>query len=69
MARVETDKCPTCKRLRGERHHATMKAPSIDTLSRQSDTGIVSATDGCRVEPDDYCPHGHASWMLRLGFI
>lgn len=27
------------------------------------------ATDGCVVEPDGVCPHGHPSWPLRLGLI
>ena len=26
-------------------------------------------TDGCRVEPDGICPHGHKSWLLELGYI
>lgn len=31
--------------------------------------GVAEATDGCRVEPDGYCPHGHPSWLLELGII
>lgn len=27
------------------------------------------ATDGCQVEPDGYCEHGHVSWLLYLGLI
>ena len=25
--------------------------------------GIAEAVDGCRVEPDGYCPHGYPSWF------
>jgi hypothetical protein len=27
------------------------------------------ATDGCTVEPDGTCPHGHPSWLLYWGMI
>jgi hypothetical protein len=30
---------------------------------------IVEATDGCTVEPDGVCEHGHPSWLLKLGLI
>jgi hypothetical protein len=26
-------------------------------------------TDGCCVEPEGYCEHGHGSWLRRLGMI
>lgn len=29
----------------------------------------TEATDGCTVEPDGVCPHGHPSWLLYLGEI
>jgi hypothetical protein len=61
--------CETCGRNveGGERHKATTKAPSIKTMERWSDAGIARATDGCKVEPDGKCPHGHSSWLLILG--
>ena len=34
-----------------------------------ADEGWAYATDGCHVEPDGICPHGHPSWLLRLGLI
>jgi len=34
-----------------------------------SDDGGCEATDGCWVEPDGICPHGHPSWALYLGYI
>lgn len=34
-----------------------------------TDTEETEATDGCIVEPDGMCPHGHPSWLVRLGLI
>lgn len=47
----------------------TMKQPPLGELKEQLDNGIVDATDGCRVEPDGVCCHGHPSWALALGVI
>ena len=47
----------------------TMKEPSIKTLEKWEQRGGCKATDGCWVEPDGTCPHGHESWLLYLGFI
>lgn len=47
----------------------TAKQPSLDSLERQADSGVCKATDGCRVEPDGTCPHGHVSWLIYLGYI
>ena len=30
---------------------------------------VAETTDGCLVEPDGVCRHGHPSWLLRLGVI
>ena len=35
----------------------------------EASDGVVSATDGCRVEPDGVGEHNHPSWLLRLGLI
>lgn len=43
--------------------------PSIDQLYEWMFDGVAEATDGCRVEPDGMCPHGHPSWMIRMGII
>ena len=69
MALVEVEKCETCGRLRGERHKAMGKVPTTDTMERWILDGIARATDGCRVEPDGICEHGHSSWLMRLGFV
>ena len=69
MPRVEVVECETCHRARGEKHIATMKAPCVGTMERWMDNGRCKATDGCIVEPDGVCEHGHQSWLLRLGLI
>ena len=69
MAFVSVPKCPKCKRERGMRHKATTKAPSIATMEKWVFDGIAKATDGCRVEPDGSCEHGHTSWMRVLSLI
>lgn len=43
--------------------------PSTATLRRWMDEGGCKATDGCWVEPDGTCPHGHKSWLLVQGLI
>jgi hypothetical protein len=43
--------------------------PSLDQLGEWSIDGIAEATDGCRVEPDGVCPHGHPSWLIAKGVI
>lgn len=30
---------------------------------------VCDATDGCTVEPDGWCEHGHVSWLVYLGLI
>lgn len=69
MPLVRVDKCPKCGRKRGEKHIATTKRPSVKTMFRWMDEGRAKATDGCWVEPDGTCPHGHISWIKRLGYI
>ena len=31
--------------------------------------GVAEAADGCTVEPDGRCPHGHVSPLIVLGMI
>ena len=45
------------------------KPPSIRTMEKWMYDGVAKATDGCRVEPDGYCPHGKPSWLIQLGVI
>lgn len=60
--------CTRCDSGTGK-HSPTEPQPSMRTLSRWSDDGVAESTDGCQVEPDGKCEHGHSSWLLRLGFI
>lgn len=43
--------------------------PDDEQLMAWVTDSVVAATDGCAVEPDGVCPHGHPSWLLRLGLI
>lgn len=43
--------------------------PDLETLQDWDFEGVCEASDGCIVEPDGICPHGHPSWLLRLGLI
>jgi hypothetical protein len=43
--------------------------PNIETLMVWEMEGYCEATDGCVVEPDGRCTHGHRSWLLELGLI
>ncbi len=43
--------------------------PGPEELELMNFNGIAQATDGCEVEPDGVCPHGHPSWLLVLGMI
>lgn len=43
--------------------------PTEDELAEWMMDSVVEATDGCEVEPDGMCEHGHPSWLLRLGLI
>jgi hypothetical protein len=56
-------------RIKGYKAEPCDAPPTLATMERWSDNGIARATDGCRVEPDGTCPHGHKSWLLVLGCI
>ncbi len=43
--------------------------PDLDTLGFWIFDGVAEATDRCEIEPDGVCPHGHPSWLRRLGLI
>jgi hypothetical protein len=66
---VTESECPKCHAKQGERHKATKKRPSMATLEQYVFDGVARATDGCRVEPDGHCEHGHASWLMVLGYV
>ena len=48
----------------------TVHKPRLqDEFERSLSEGTAMATDGCIVEPDGVCPHGHPSWLLREGLM
>jgi len=47
----------------------TVDQPNWETLEEWMNEGVCEATDGCVVEPDGRCIHGHPSWLLELGLI
>ena len=47
----------------------TVEEPDVSDLMEMELLGYCEATDGCAVEPDGICDHGHPSWLLRLGLI
>ena len=69
--------CPRCEagdhtRERSEdglRHTITAERPSLEQLEEWLSEGGAEATDGCWVEPDGVCPHGHQSWLRLMGLI
>lgn len=47
----------------------TMPHPTVDQLEEWMVDSICEATDGCAIEQDGVCEHGHPSWFLYLGVI
>ena len=47
----------------------TTEEPDLETIEEWDGDGGAEATDGCWVEQDGVCEHGHPSWLIRLGMI
>jgi hypothetical protein len=47
----------------------THPRPTWEEMEEESEDCYATATDGCTVEPDGVCEHGHPSWLLRLHLI
>jgi hypothetical protein len=47
----------------------TNRKPSIEQLEEWAFDDACEATDGCVVEHDGTCPHGHPSWLMRLAIL
>lgn len=47
----------------------TVDAPDFDYLEEMVFDCVCEATDGCIVEPDGTCEHGHPSWLIHYGMI
>ena len=43
--------------------------PDIEQLQMWDEEGGCETPDGCWVEPDGTCEHGHKSWLLIMGMI
>jgi len=41
----------------------------ISYLIENDDVFTACCEEGCMVEPDGYCPHGHPSVLVKLGMI
>ena len=47
----------------------TTEKPTLDELEFMVFDSVAMATDGCQVEPDGVCEHGHPSWLVALGYL
>jgi hypothetical protein len=47
----------------------TVDEPDMGQLEEWSADAVCEATDGCIVEHDGVCQHGHRSWFLHFGLI
>ena len=47
----------------------TVDKPSMEEMEEMVSMCVGITTDGCAVEPDGVCEHGHPSWLVRLGFL
>lgn len=59
----------------------TYPTPTVDVPSEEdlcdmlrdavfdTDASGFETSDGCHVEPDGTCPHGHPTWLVRYGLI
>jgi hypothetical protein len=53
----------------GQYPEPTVDTPSMGEAEYWVMDGVCEATDGCTVEPDGVCPHGHPSWLIAMGVI
>lgn len=69
--------CPRCdlgdhgrsRRTDGVKHKPTDEVPSLEQVEQWLFDGVAEATDGCTVEPDGHCEHGHSAWTLVMGIV
>jgi hypothetical protein len=77
---MSADRIPPCKACQaveagmnwlaeGLKHTPTEPEPSMAQVQEWIMDSVCDATDGCQVEPDGRCPHGHRSWLLELGLV
>jgi len=72
---LENSTCTRSSKLEAESNarvtwpKPTTEEPTMELLLDWFMDGDCEATDGCIVEPDGVCPHGHPSWLLKLGMM
>lgn len=47
----------------------TEPQPDFEQLEEWVFDSVCEATDGCPIEPDGVCEHGHPSWLIVMGLI
>lgn len=47
----------------------TTERPTLEEFEEWMEECGCEATDGCWVEPDGTCEHGHPSWLLYFNMI
>jgi hypothetical protein len=47
----------------------TVEEPDEEQLEMWIMDEVCGATDGCLVEVNGTCPHGHPAWLVRLGWV
>jgi len=66
---VQVPKAPSTSMDKDGYPTPTVSEPSEDELEEMVYDSVCDATDGCSVEPDGKCSHGHPSWLRKLGLI
>jgi hypothetical protein len=61
--------CESCEAGPEDKHKVVGEKPTMEQLEEWVYDSVAEATDGCIVEPDGRCEHGHASWLLAYGLI
>ncbi len=61
--------CKPGKAFQSRYPSPTEPEPRMDILEQWMLDGVAEATDGCTVEPDGTCEHGHPSWLRYLGLM
>lgn len=48
---------------------ARVSDPDDEYISGEMMDSVMTAADGCQVEPDGVCPHGYVSPLILLGIM
>ncbi len=54
---------------KGLKHTPTKPAPTNKQIEFWIFDSVCDATDGCQVESDGRCVHGHQSWLRELKLV